>query len=148
MHFFGKVLPTKASLVNYWCAMGHIFIFNCVFAPGSDGTQMFSIEMGHLGECLGKGEMCVCVCVFYYLFFSSSLFHSLWNNCAKALSIWHSCLSPRPVIADPTTDAFKNNITLFTRILDRLLDGYDNRLRPGLGGKESLLAWFSMTKQA
>lgn len=29
-----------------------------------------------------------------------------------------------------------NNITIFTRILDRLLDGYDNRLRPGLGGKQ------------
>lgn len=28
-----------------------------------------------------------------------------------------------------------NNITIFTRILDRLLDGYDNRLRPGLGGQ-------------
>ncbi|KAI5096909.1 gamma-aminobutyric acid receptor subunit alpha-2, partial [Silurus meridionalis] len=26
-----------------------------------------------------------------------------------------------------------DNITIFTRILDRLLDGYDNRLRPGLG---------------
>uniref|UniRef100_A0A671MMK5 Uncharacterized protein n=1 Tax=Sinocyclocheilus anshuiensis TaxID=1608454 RepID=A0A671MMK5_9TELE len=37
------------------------------------------------------------------------------------------------VKANATTDAFKNNITLFTRILDRLLDGYDNRLRPGLG---------------
>uniref|UniRef100_A0A673LCP8 Gamma-aminobutyric acid receptor subunit alpha-2-like n=1 Tax=Sinocyclocheilus rhinocerous TaxID=307959 RepID=A0A673LCP8_9TELE len=37
--------------------------------------------------------------------------------------------------ADATTDAFKNNITLFTRILDRLLDGYDNRLRPGLGDR-------------
>ncbi|KAJ1199372.1 hypothetical protein NDU88_003209, partial [Pleurodeles waltl] len=29
-----------------------------------------------------------------------------------------------------------NNITIFTRILDRLLDGYDNRLRPGLGVHE------------
>uniref|UniRef100_A0A8C5SU63 GABRA5 n=1 Tax=Laticauda laticaudata TaxID=8630 RepID=A0A8C5SU63_LATLA len=27
-----------------------------------------------------------------------------------------------------------DNITVFTRILDGLLDGYDNRLRPGLGG--------------
>lgn len=27
-----------------------------------------------------------------------------------------------------------DNITIFTRILDGLLDGYDNRLRPGLGG--------------
>lgn len=47
-------------------------------------------------------------------------------------------LSYRSVTADTTTDAFKNNITLFTRILDRLLDGYDNRLRPGLGGEISL----------
>ncbi|XP_019376952.1 PREDICTED: gamma-aminobutyric acid receptor subunit alpha-3 isoform X2 [Gavialis gangeticus] len=34
-----------------------------------------------------------------------------------------------PDIADDSND----NITIFTRILDRLLDGYDNRLRPGLG---------------
>ena len=31
-------------------------------------------------------------------------------------------------------DELKDNTTVFTRILDRLLDGYDNRLRPGLGG--------------
>uniref|UniRef100_A0A8C2HPF7 Gamma-aminobutyric acid (GABA) A receptor, alpha 3 n=1 Tax=Cyprinus carpio TaxID=7962 RepID=A0A8C2HPF7_CYPCA len=37
-----------------------------------------------------------------------------------------SCLEPIP-------DDSKDNITIFTRILDRLLDGYDNRLRPGLG---------------
>ncbi|MXQ86843.1 hypothetical protein E5288_WYG019378 [Bos mutus] len=30
-------------------------------------------------------------------------------------------------------DELKDNTTVFTRILDRLLDGYDNRLRPGLG---------------
>uniref|UniRef100_A0A8C9YBE7 Gamma-aminobutyric acid receptor subunit alpha-2 n=1 Tax=Sander lucioperca TaxID=283035 RepID=A0A8C9YBE7_SANLU len=39
------------------------------------------------------------------------------------------------VNADATSDAFKTNITLFTRILDSLLDGYDNRLRPGLGDR-------------
>ncbi|KAM6980483.1 gamma-aminobutyric acid receptor subunit alpha-2 isoform 2-T2 [Aplochiton taeniatus] len=39
----------------------------------------------------------------------------------------------KPVRADSAQDAFKHNITVFTRILDRLLDGYDNRLRPGLG---------------
>ncbi|XP_015427972.1 PREDICTED: gamma-aminobutyric acid receptor subunit alpha-3-like, partial [Myotis davidii] len=40
-------------------------------------------------------------------------------------------LSPKhaPDIPDDSTE----NITIFTRILDRLLDGYDNRLRPGLG---------------
>lgn len=38
---------------------------------------------------------------------------------------------------EPLPDDSKDNITIFTRILDRLLDGYDNRLRPGLGGKQS-----------
>lgn len=47
-------------------------------------------------------------------------------------------LSTSSVNADASSDAFKTNITLFTRILDRLLDGYDNRLRPGLGGKQIL----------
>lgn len=46
-----------------------------------------------------------------------------------------SFLLTRSVSADATSDAFKTNITQFTLILDRLLDGYDNRLRPGLGGK-------------
>nr|XP_009935556.1 PREDICTED: gamma-aminobutyric acid receptor subunit alpha-2 [Opisthocomus hoazin] len=41
--------------------------------------------------------------------------------------------SRRSVLADSLEDEAKNNITIFTRILDRLLDGYDNRLRPGLG---------------
>ncbi|XP_076018976.1 gamma-aminobutyric acid receptor subunit alpha-2 [Genypterus blacodes] len=41
----------------------------------------------------------------------------------------------RSVNADAASDAFQTNITLFTRILDRLLDGYDNRLRPGLGDR-------------
>lgn len=35
---------------------------------------------------------------------------------------------------EPLPDDSRDNITIFTRILDRLLDGYDNRLRPGLGG--------------
>ncbi|CAB1447459.1 unnamed protein product [Pleuronectes platessa] len=48
---------------------------------------------------------------------------------------WCSLLCGRPVNADAASDAFKTNITLFTRILDSLLDGYDNRLRPGLGDR-------------
>ena len=39
---------------------------------------------------------------------------------------------------EPLPDDSKDNITIFTRILDRLLDGYDNRLRPGLGGEPRL----------
>lgn len=35
----------------------------------------------------------------------------------------------------PKEAEINDNITIFTRILDGLLDGYDNRLRPGLGGK-------------
>lgn len=38
---------------------------------------------------------------------------------------------PTSSVKDETND----NITIFTRILDGLLDGYDNRLRPGLGGE-------------
>ncbi|KAF7248388.1 Gamma-aminobutyric acid receptor subunit alpha-2, partial [Varanus komodoensis] len=49
------------------------------------------------------------------------------------LLIFLVCLSARSALADPNEDEAKNNITIFTRILDRLLDGYDNRLRPGLG---------------
>ncbi|KFO19724.1 Gamma-aminobutyric acid receptor subunit alpha-5 [Fukomys damarensis] len=43
----------------------------------------------------------------------------------------HFGLSQMPTssVKDETND----NITIFTRILDGLLDGYDNRLRPGLG---------------
>lgn len=37
----------------------------------------------------------------------------------------------------PKEAEINDNITIFTRILDGLLDGYDNRLRPGLGGKTS-----------
>ncbi|XP_032366781.1 gamma-aminobutyric acid receptor subunit alpha-2 isoform X1 [Etheostoma spectabile] len=52
--------------------------------------------------------------------------------CLLALTaLWKT----RSVNADATSDAFKTNITLFTRILDSLLDGYDNRLRPGLGDR-------------
>lgn len=38
----------------------------------------------------------------------------------------------------PKEAEINDNITIFTRILDGLLDGYDNRLRPGLGGKTSV----------
>ncbi|KAG7484707.1 hypothetical protein MATL_G00053210 [Megalops atlanticus] len=34
---------------------------------------------------------------------------------------------------EPIPGESKDNTTIFTKILDRLLDGYDNRLRPGLG---------------
>ncbi|KAL4641645.1 gamma-aminobutyric acid receptor subunit alpha-2-like, partial [Arapaima gigas] len=54
-----------------------------------------------------------------------------WFLCLSLAVLWHSWSAE----ADATAEAFKNNITLFTRILDRLLDGYDNRLRPGLGDR-------------
>lgn len=38
-------------------------------------------------------------------------------------------------VGTPKESELNDNITVFTRILDGLLDGYDNRLRPGLGGK-------------
>lgn len=58
-------------------------------------------------------------------------------DCVSAGHVVLVCLPTRSVNADAASDDFKTNITLFTRILDRLLDGYDNRLRPGLGGEET-----------
>lgn len=43
-------------------------------------------------------------------------------------------LSQTATKATPKESELNDNITVFTRILDGLLDGYDNRLRPGLGG--------------
>ncbi|KAG7515824.1 gamma-aminobutyric acid receptor subunit alpha-3-like isoform X1 [Solea senegalensis] len=55
----------------------------------------------------------------------------LWI-CLLLLNLFHQT---RAVVGhrEPLPDDSKDNITIFTRILDRLLDGYDNRLRPGLG---------------
>ncbi|CAL8292008.1 unnamed protein product [Arctogadus glacialis] len=44
-----------------------------------------------------------------------------------------SMLTSRSNAESNKTNVFKNNIKTFTKILDSLLDGYDNRLRPGLG---------------
>lgn len=51
-----------------------------------------------------------------------------WIHCPKWLFLFVSSGQ------NGQTDEQKDNTTVFTRILDRLLDGYDNRLRPGLGG--------------
>ncbi|KAK6480493.1 gamma-aminobutyric acid receptor subunit alpha-3, partial [Huso huso] len=49
--------------------------------------------------------------------------------CCAARSLSHRYMRHDVLLPDDG----KDNITIFTRILDRLLDGYDNRLRPGLG---------------
>ncbi|CDQ85009.1 unnamed protein product [Oncorhynchus mykiss] len=57
---------------------------------------------------------------------------------AILLCVW-ACLLVAKVLCGKSsgqngqTDEQKDNTTVFTRILDSLLDGYDNRLRPGLG---------------
>ncbi|XP_068105809.1 gamma-aminobutyric acid receptor subunit alpha-3 [Hyperolius riggenbachi] len=62
---------------------------------------------------------------------------SLLSLVALGFFLWMCFLPPgiglSPKHAPEIVDDFKDNITFFTRILDRLLDGYDNRLRPGLG---------------
>ncbi|XP_039607317.1 gamma-aminobutyric acid receptor subunit alpha-2-like isoform X3 [Polypterus senegalus] len=51
--------------------------------------------------------------------------------CISLTILWQS----RSAMASSSEDEMKNNITYFTKILDSLLDGYDNRLRPGLGDR-------------
>ncbi|XP_031712760.1 gamma-aminobutyric acid receptor subunit alpha-3 isoform X2 [Anarrhichthys ocellatus] len=66
---------------------------------------------------------------------------ALWKPKPLDLGLWIFLLllnllpEARAVVGhrEPLPDDSKDNITIFTRILDRLLDGYDNRLRPGLG---------------
>ncbi|KAL1021899.1 hypothetical protein UPYG_G00019480 [Umbra pygmaea] len=55
-------------------------------------------------------------------------------------SVLLACVTCEIGLGQTTAEALKeaeanDNITVFTRILDGLLDGYDNRLRPGLGEK-------------
>ncbi|GLD46632.1 gamma-aminobutyric acid receptor subunit alpha-1 isoform X1 [Lates japonicus] len=54
------------------------------------------------------------------------------------LCLWACLLVANSVLGGKSsnngmTDEQKDNTTVFTKILDSLLDGYDNRLRPGLG---------------
>ncbi|XP_009293960.1 gamma-aminobutyric acid receptor subunit alpha-1 isoform X1 [Danio rerio] len=61
----------------------------------------------------------------------------MWGGRGAAwLWIW-ACLLVTNALAGKSSsqnaDEQKDNTTVFTRILDSLLDGYDNRLRPGLG---------------
>ncbi|CAB1327909.1 unnamed protein product [Coregonus sp. 'balchen'] len=56
------------------------------------------------------------------------------------ISVLLVCITWQVGLGQTTAEALKeaeanDNITIFTRILDGLLDGYDNRLRPGLGEK-------------
>ncbi|KAM6116322.1 LOW QUALITY PROTEIN: gamma-aminobutyric acid receptor subunit alpha-1 [Pterocles gutturalis] len=54
-------------------------------------------------------------------------------DCLWAWSLLLNALTERSYGQASSQDELKDNTTVFTRILDRLLDGYDNRLRPGLG---------------
>ncbi len=74
--------------------------------------------------------------VAYLLLFKASLL-SLWN--LNLFFLLHRVITGH---REPIPDDSKDNITIFTRILDRLLDGYDNRLRPGLGGKTNVFTHF------
>lgn len=49
-------------------------------------------------------------------------------------SFYFLSVSPRLCQCAEKEAVTNDNSTVFTRILDGLLDGYDNRLRPGLGG--------------
>ncbi|XP_042272073.1 gamma-aminobutyric acid receptor subunit alpha-5 isoform X2 [Thunnus maccoyii] len=58
----------------------------------------------------------------------------LWV-CVLLVSITCRLSLSQDVTGTPKEAELNDNITIFTRILDGLLDGYDNRLRPGLGEK-------------
>ncbi|CAG01381.1 unnamed protein product, partial [Tetraodon nigroviridis] len=55
--------------------------------------------------------------------------------CVRLLLLSATCCPSLCQDVTPKEAEINDNITIFTRILDGLLDGYDNRLRPGLGEK-------------
>uniref|UniRef100_A0A671R8A8 Gamma-aminobutyric acid receptor subunit alpha-5-like n=1 Tax=Sinocyclocheilus anshuiensis TaxID=1608454 RepID=A0A671R8A8_9TELE len=64
----------------------------------------------------------------------SAKMRSLWVGVLFMTFTCHLSLS-QSTTGIPKESELNDNITVFTRILDGLLDGYDNRLRPGLGEK-------------
>ncbi|XP_037096574.1 gamma-aminobutyric acid receptor subunit alpha-2 isoform X1 [Syngnathus acus] len=55
-----------------------------------------------------------------------------WRSYLMSVLVYASALHAR---SDSDSDATRKDIATFTKILDSLLDGYDNRLRPGLGDR-------------
>lgn len=124
--------------------------FKPIFNPG---VQEWAMEC----SAAGQWEVCVSVCCFwappavrgeeltqatldnlnphfYHLYFNPALqlvLEKITNM--EFLCFLFSCSLCQDVT--PKEAEINDNITIFTRILDGLLDGYDNRLRPGLGGE-------------
>uniref|UniRef100_A0A3B4AFJ3 Neurotransmitter-gated ion-channel ligand-binding domain-containing protein n=1 Tax=Periophthalmus magnuspinnatus TaxID=409849 RepID=A0A3B4AFJ3_9GOBI len=70
------------------------------------------------------------------LCFGSPVSLSLSLGLSFSLSLLSSLFSSSSLISpgqNGMTDEQKDDTKVFTKILDSLLDGYDNRLRPGLG---------------
>lgn len=70
---------------------------------------------------------------------NNNRFDSLWYKLKRLtllfqFSFCFPSIPPRFCQSAEKEAATNDNSTVFTRILDGLLDGYDNRLRPGLGG--------------
>ncbi|XP_049597021.1 gamma-aminobutyric acid receptor subunit alpha-2 [Syngnathus scovelli] len=55
-----------------------------------------------------------------------------WRSYLMSVLVYASALHAR---SKGDSDATRKDIATFTKILDSLLDGYDNRLRPGLGDR-------------
>ncbi|XP_069779193.1 gamma-aminobutyric acid receptor subunit alpha-2-like [Narcine bancroftii] len=61
------------------------------------------------------------------------IFEAVHNLAHPAIRTTVKMVANRTGQPSSVEDEARDKITVFTRILDRLLDGYDNRLRPGLG---------------
>lgn len=90
------------------------------------------MDLKHYGQRLAftcVKKICFVVLNFFYYIFIFCLF---WDARLKKylfFSYFSSFLCSSGVADE------RNNTMVFTKILDSLLDGYDNRLRPGLGGQ-------------
>lgn len=82
-------------------------------------SDLYAREPKTVDGCVFE-KLCICNC-FIICWNKLSFVHMYFNDSAS--SVWGN--------QHVDTNIYLDNIT---RILDRLLDGYDNRLRPGFGG--------------
>ncbi|XP_028251876.1 gamma-aminobutyric acid receptor subunit alpha-2 [Parambassis ranga] len=88
----------------------------------------------HIGEEDGEEENGPGIAILL-VYYSVSAMRTQWSVHSLTLLVSLVVLWQTRSKADSNTTRNTKDITTFTKILDSLLDGYDNRLRPGLGDR-------------
>lgn len=121
------ILKVDQGFLVVGCLRGMAFLLTCFFLSWWV-WQLFPLHV--FGLLCTATRDCGWMRIWKTLFFSCFL---IWLNNLSLVHMYFS-FSASSVWGNQHSDTsiYLDNIT---RILDRLLDGYDNRLRPGFGGR-------------